>query len=565
MKLKNFTKFWYALLIVPVLFVTSCKEDEVEPVVPVSSFQFEVDADDFFKVNFTNFSQNVATYAWDFGDDAGTSTDKDPSYTYAAAGTFTVKLTATDEAGDSAESTKDITVTDPDEALTLLAGSVSKDWKLLRDGAALGIGPSYDNFWEWWNLTNDGSRNCLFDDTFTFTRSGGYEYNDATTFFGEGAVYTSGSDQAGLIETCFEATTANLTIDDVDKSAWLSSSSHSYTYDVASNSVTLNGMGAWIALIKLGTDGDVTEPQASTTFGVKLTDGGDSGVDTLDVSFDHLPGAFWRARYVSYSNPADEPALTTAVPKPDFTYTVDGLAVTFANASKDSETYSWDFGDGNSSTDESPVHTYAGVGCYDVVLTANGQGLTETKTQNVLVSAAATFDPTVLSNATGKIWKLAGEGSYKVGPAPGAGDWWGGIDAAGVTERACQMDDEFIFTDAGVFEYADKGEIWAEGSLGVENGCYDAATLAAPFSGFGSATYSFASDATTITVTGSGAFIGWYPAYNGGEVTADDVALPTSVTYTVLEYIASPCKEVLVIYVETAAGSFWTMTLESTI
>lgn len=157
MKIKNFTKFWYALLIVPLFMISSCKEDvPVEPVVPVSSFQFEVDATNFLQVTFSNFSQNATSYVWDFGDQVGTSTDESPVYIYTASGTYTVKLTATDAAGESAESTKDITITDPDEALTLLAGSVSKTWKLVRDGSAIGIGPDAANWNTWWALVNDG-------------------------------------------------------------------------------------------------------------------------------------------------------------------------------------------------------------------------------------------------------------------------------------------------------------------------------------------------------------------------------------------------------------------------
>ena len=37
------------------------------------------------------------------------------------------------------------------------------------------------------------------------------------------------------------------------------------------------------------------------------------------------------------------------------------------------ESYSWDFGDGNTSTDENPVHTYNEIGTYTITLDANGQ------------------------------------------------------------------------------------------------------------------------------------------------------------------------------------------------
>lgn len=58
-----------------------------------------------------------------------------------------------------------------------------------------------------------------------------------------------------------------------------------------------------------------------------------------------------------------------------FTYVVDGYAVTFTNASTVSgtTTNAWDFGDGNTSTDKSPVHTYDGKGEYTVKLTVTDE------------------------------------------------------------------------------------------------------------------------------------------------------------------------------------------------
>jgi PKD repeat protein len=40
------------------------------------------------------------------------------------------------------------------------------------------------------------------------------------------------------------------------------------------------------------------------------------------------------------------------------------LTVTFTNKSEDAVSYEWDFGDGTTSTEESPVHTYPGKGKY---------------------------------------------------------------------------------------------------------------------------------------------------------------------------------------------------------
>jgi len=57
-------------------------------------------------------------------------------------------------------------------------------------------------------------------------------------------------------------------------------------------------------------------------------------------------------------------------PTADFNFEVNGLEVTFANSSENATSYFWDFDDGNNSTDENPIHTYASAGNYTVVLTA---------------------------------------------------------------------------------------------------------------------------------------------------------------------------------------------------
>lgn len=54
----------------------------------------------------------IAGYAWTFGD-GGTATGPTPAHAYAVEGTYTVRLTVTDDAGGTASSTRTVTVTAP--------------------------------------------------------------------------------------------------------------------------------------------------------------------------------------------------------------------------------------------------------------------------------------------------------------------------------------------------------------------------------------------------------------------------------------------------------------------
>ena len=83
----------------------------------------------------------------------------------------------------------------------------------------------------------------------------------------------------------------------------------------------------------------------------------------------------------------------------EFNFVVTQLDVQFTNNSIFAVSYSWDFGDGGTSTDMNPMHTYAVSGSYDVTLTitdANGETADITKSVNVGVTAS--FDA-VIQNA----------------------------------------------------------------------------------------------------------------------------------------------------------------------
>lgn len=61
-------------------------------------------------------------------------------------------------------------------------------------------------------------------------------------------------------------------------------------------------------------------------------------------------------------------------PEASFTFSPEdaksGDQISFKNTTTDADSYEWDFGDGTTSTEENPTHTYDSPGIYDVILTA---------------------------------------------------------------------------------------------------------------------------------------------------------------------------------------------------
>lgn len=304
-----------------VLVFTSCKKDDEDPEPEgiVASFQYEVSATNFAEVTFTNFSQNASSYEWDFGD-GNTSTEKDPVHTYAAEGTYTVELTASNADGSDTYS-QEITLEDPNTALAKLAGTDSKTWKLFREGTSMGVGPDETQPRIWWALENDGSRPCVYYHEFTFARDGSFTFDDMGSFWGEAAVF-GGTAQN---EICFDAIASNMVNSNGDDvSAWLSGT-HAFDYDPVAGTITLNGTGAWMGLPQLGTNGESITPEATKTFSASIEE--KTGYDLLHIAYSYpSEGLYWDFTYASYSDPSLEPDVVQeqqpyGTDLPDFTPT----------------------------------------------------------------------------------------------------------------------------------------------------------------------------------------------------------------------------------------------------
>jgi PKD repeat protein len=100
---------------------------------PTADFSFQVSSENTLEVSFTSNSPNATGFQWDFGDGAGTSTEANPTYTYATGGSYSVSLSVSNEYGTS-NSTKEVTVVNPTAVNLIQNGEFNDDsvWEVLQ-------------------------------------------------------------------------------------------------------------------------------------------------------------------------------------------------------------------------------------------------------------------------------------------------------------------------------------------------------------------------------------------------------------------------------------------------
>ena len=229
-----------------------------------------------------------------------------------------------------------------------------------------------------------------------------------------------------------------------------------------------------------------------------------------------------------------------ANPFADFDYEVseqNPLEVSFMNKSTNSESYMWDFGDGETSTEENPVHEYAEGGTYEVTLTASNADDVSTD-----VSKTLSLGSNLLAGEDSKTWKLYREGtSMGVGPNPDEARSWWSLENDG--SRPCVYQHEFTFHFDGTFEFNSNGIFWGEEAVfadtDVVGTCFEPNTnnmvnsegddVSAWMSG--THEYEYDSDAGEVTLIGEGAWMGMPQlGTNGESIVPED-----SKTFSVVE------------------------------
>ncbi|MBC6934204.1 MAG: PKD domain-containing protein, partial [Chloroflexi bacterium] len=326
-------------------------------------------------VKFTNTSTGTITaYAWNFGD-GQTSTEQNPTHQFTAVGTYNVILTVTGPGGSSSV-TRKITVEDPvvpPPKAAFITDKTSGDAPLTVQFINQSTGQIQSYNWDF----GDGETSADANPLHTFTKPG--DYTVTLTVIGPGGQNTA---QAAIKVTQkpdapTAAFTQSATSGDVPLTIQFT--------DQSTGSITTH---AW----DFGDGNTSSEASPSHTFTtagtytVILTVTGPDGSDDAQV-------------IISATQPAAAPvAAFTANP----TSGDAPLTVQFTNQSSGQNlTHNWDFGDGQTSNEVNPSHTFTNPGNYTVRLSVSNEGGTNTAEAQISVNqpaaapvAAFTANPT---------------------------------------------------------------------------------------------------------------------------------------------------------------------------
>jgi len=327
-------------------------------------------------VQFVDASTSSPTgWAWSFGD-GSTSAEQNPSHTYTSAGTYTVTLTATNAGGsDTVTKTGFITVsTSSSEPVASFVPAVTSGTIPL---AVQFVDTSTNSPTSWVWSFGDGGTSSEKNPSHTYTTAGTYTVTLTVTNTGGSNTVT----RTGIITVSYALPIVSFTSN---------TTSGTIPLAVGFTDTSANSPTSWYWYF--GDGGTSTEQDPvyvysdAGTYSVSLTATNAAGANTTTQS-GYITAAVIASPIVSFTSDVS----TGTAP----------LTVQFSDESTYSPaSWKWSFGDGVSSTEQNPSHTYTSAGSYTVVLTATNAGGSRTKTVNdyIVVSAApaTTTVPTTL-------------------------------------------------------------------------------------------------------------------------------------------------------------------------
>jgi YVTN family beta-propeller protein len=344
-----------------------------QPVLPVANLSSNITSGYAPQsVQFTDLSKNSTAWNWDFGD-GNNSTEQNPVHTYSIAGSYNVTLDATNANGTDSKIDNIAILEQP----AFSASPTSGKTPLTVNFTDQSTGSPTSWRWDFGDGTNSTEKNPVH----VYNKAGQYPVTLTLNNTGVISALTKSSyiTASNGFEAPLAAFSASSTLGSVPLTV-------SFT-DQSSGSPT-----SWNWNFGDGTYSSGQNPEhiysKAGQYSVTLTASNAYGSNTLTKS-----------SYIAVTNVLNSPftdysASTTTGNVP--------LIVRFTDQSTGAPTsWNWNFGDGNTSTDKNPVHTYNKTGQYSVTLTESNENGNDalTKSSYILVSSAIN-SPAISFSAT---------------------------------------------------------------------------------------------------------------------------------------------------------------------
>ncbi|MCW2527766.1 MAG: hypothetical protein JWM76_2626 [Pseudonocardiales bacterium] len=320
----------------------------------------------------TDSDGTITGYAWTFGD-GGTASSSTPTHTYAAGGTYQIRLTVTDDDGAINSKTTSVVVTAPNVPPTASFTSACTGLSCTFNGTGSTDSNGSITGYAW--TFGDGATATGSTTSHTYTAGGTYQIKltvtdnaTATDTKTTPVTVVAPPPPPNVPPTASFTSSCVLLVCTFDAGASADSDGTiaSYNWDFGDGSA-------------LGTGVTATHTYgASGTYQVTLVvsdDDGDTGQQVTSIPVSELP-------------PPNVP------PTAGFTQSCTLLGCTFnAGSSTDTDgtiaSYAWDFGDGATDSSVSTSHTYASAGTYPVkLIVTDDDGATGQKVTPVTVADA---------------------------------------------------------------------------------------------------------------------------------------------------------------------------------